>query len=58
MKKCSNCYYFDLCGSGSVCDYYYPIGEDAENEAIDELIEKKRYEFYDEWNEYISDDEF
>lgn len=58
MKKCSNCYYFDSCGCESACEDYYPVEDDAENEAIDELIEKNRYEFHDDWNKYISENEF
>lgn len=54
-KQCNNCYYHDVCDGSELCDDYYPIGEEAEEADIEELIEKRREEFQEEWNEYISE---
>lgn len=44
-----------MCDGSELCDDYYPIGEEAEEADIEELIEKRREEFQEEWNEYISE---
>lgn len=54
-KHCSNCYYYDVCNSSDLCDDYAPLGDAAEDYAIEELIEKCRQEFRTEWEQYISE---
>ncbi len=54
-KQCSNCYYYDVCNSSDLCDDYAPLGDAAEDYAIEELIEKGRQEFRAEWEQYISE---
>lgn len=54
-RRCSNCYYFDKCKGGTLCDDYYPIDEEAEDEMIDELIEDNRRAYRQEWQSYISE---
>lgn len=51
-KTCSNCLYGDQCGSFNICDYFSPM-DDADD--IEAVIENGRQEFLDEWNEYISE---
>jgi hypothetical protein len=38
-----------------LCDDYAPLGDAAEDYAIEELIEKGRQEFRTEWEQYISE---
>ena len=54
-KSCKYCYYNDFCSEDEVCDNYAPIGDDAENASIDELIEQRREEFRRDFFEYIED---
>jgi len=51
-----HCYYKDKCDQNEVCEDYYPIDPQAEDEAIDELIEENRAAFRAEWFEYIDED--
>lgn len=53
-KKCSNCYFGDKCRSLHVCDDYSPINELTDDE-VDEIIEARRHEFLDDWNQYIEE---
>lgn len=55
-KTCLHCYYKDKCDQDEVCEDYYPIDQQAEDEAIDELIEENRVAFRAEWFEYIAED--
>lgn len=50
--KCSNCYFGDKCYCDNVCDDYSPIETTEDTEY---LIECRRFEFLDEWNEYQSE---
>lgn len=52
-KNCRYCYYNDFCSEDEVCDNYAPIGDDAEDTAIYELIEQGREEFRREFFKYI-----
>lgn len=56
-KKCSDCYYGDKCPSSSVCEFYTPVGEEAEDLEVEEFIEQQRKEFQEEWDEYIAENE-
>lgn len=37
------------------CANYTPLDEDSD-EMMDQYIEERRLEFYDEWNSYMSED--
>ena len=54
-KSCKYCYYNDFCQEDEICENYAPIGDDAEDETIDELIERRREEFRKDYFEYIED---
>lgn len=54
-RTCDTCYDKDVCGGCVVCDCYSPLGEEAEDEFLYDLVEKERMSFYDEWREYTSD---
>ena len=53
-KKCSNCYFGDKCRISHACDNYSPINDLTDRE-VDEMIDAKRLEFMDEWNQYIEE---
>lgn len=55
-KSCSYCYFKDKCHQSEVCENYYPIDQQAEDDAIDEMIEKNRIAFRAEWFGYIEED--
>lgn len=52
-KGCEHCYFCNKCSGVEPCSNYFPVDEYAEYVAVDELIETRRTEFYDEWNTYI-----
>lgn len=52
-KKCADCYYSDICPHDNTCEYYTPVGENAIDTYIDEVIERRRMSFRTEWFEYI-----
>lgn len=52
-KQCEKCFYYDKCNANEVCEDYTPLGEYAEDEYIDKLIENRRIEFHKEWFSYI-----
>lgn len=54
-KHCDNCYYNDQCDYGEMCEDYTPIGEQAINEEVDDMIENNHVTFRTEWFEYIED---
>ncbi|MBP5462535.1 MAG: hypothetical protein J6Y20_10450 [Lachnospiraceae bacterium] len=54
-KSCLNCYFGDKCYCEQVCEFYCPIGEEAEDEAVCEFVEQSRAEFYEAWFEYIEE---
>jgi hypothetical protein len=54
VAACDKCLWREQCLSDEVCEHYTPVDED---EYIDEMIEKGRYEFRKEWFAYISQDE-
>lgn len=53
-KQCTNCYYYDVCNDGTICDDHTPIDDASVDSAITELIESGRHEFHSEWAQYIS----
>lgn len=54
VAACDKCLWCEQCLSDEVCEHYAPVDED---EYIDEMIEKGRYEFRKEWFAYINQDE-
>lgn len=53
-KNCENCFYYGKCNADEVCEDYTPLGESAEDEDIDKLIEDRRVEFHKKWFQYIT----
>lgn len=54
VATCDKCLWREQCLSYKPCEYYTAFEEDN---AIDDMIEKNRYEFRKEWFSYISQDE-
>lgn len=54
-RQCNNCYYYQACKGGGLCDDYYPVDEEAEDEMIDEQIESDRILYRQEWQSYMSE---
>ena len=54
-KHCDSCYFGSVCSDDNICKDYTPLGEQSEDEVIYDLIEQRRSEFYNEWNQYISE---
>lgn len=54
-RQCSNCLFSETCGSGSICEHYAPLVDDIYDKELDNIIEKGRSEYYDEWRIYLSD---
>ena len=54
VAACDKCLWCEQCLLDEVCEYYTPVDED---EDIDEVIERGRYSFRDEWFTYISQKE-
>ena len=54
-KSCLNCLFGDKCMCEKVCEFYCPIGEEAESDAENEMIERSRVEFYEAWFEYLEE---
>lgn len=53
---CSTCLFFETCQNRRGCDGYYPLGDAAEDVALDTYIEERRREFHEEWYSYIRED--
>lgn len=54
VAACDKCLWREQCPSNEVCEHFTSVEED---ESIDEMIEKGRYEFRKEWFAYINQDE-
>lgn len=52
-NQCDNCYYFDSCACGALCENYTPLVDDYDN--ISEFIEAGREEYRTAWFDYIKD---
>lgn len=55
-KRCSNCYFGDVCNSRRVCEHYTTISSEVEESELEELAKVNRYPYYEAWLEYISED--
>jgi hypothetical protein len=54
--SCANCIWYDGCrNTEKVCDNYSPIEQTDED--IEIIIEENRKEFYEKWQDYITEDE-
>ena len=53
---CRFCLFYDRCTHSMACDNYTPVGDDAEDAALDTYIEERRIEFRQEWHVYTSED--
>ena len=56
-KECRHCLYYDQCGSYEVCEYYTPLGDEYDENNIEDIIEARRMEFREEWFNYIEENE-
>lgn len=56
-KECRHCLYFDQCGLDEACEYYAPLGDEYDDDNIEDIIETRRIEFREEWFEYIEENE-
>lgn len=56
-KECRHCLYFDQCGSDEACEYYEPLGDEYDDDSIEDIIEARRIEFREEWFQYIEENE-
>lgn len=54
-KSCKNCFYYDKCRSREICEDYTPLEDDMSDAEIEEIIEAKRAEFREEWQQYIEE---
>ena len=48
MSKCEKCLWYGQCHADGDCDDFSPVELDME-----QIIEEKRYEFDQEWLEYL-----
>lgn len=53
-RSCETCFYFDKCASDNPCWAYTPLYEDEEEE-LEEIIEKRRGKFRNEFFAYVSE---
>lgn len=51
INLCSTCYFNGLCYSEDTCDDYTPLVAGD----MDEYVEQRRTEFYDDWYRYLSE---
>lgn len=49
---CSRCIFCDMCEEVEYCEHFSPIEDD---QYIDELIEERRVEFNEYWDEYVQE---
>ena len=54
MPKCPRCLFFDICPGRIPCEDYAPTDEEEE---IEKYIEELRESFYEDWLEYLGEDE-
>lgn len=53
--RCNNCLWSDDCENKRPCIHYYPIGTDAEDEYIEEMLIEEREVYGKDWDEYIKE---
>lgn len=51
-KYCDECIWYDQCGDGFACQDFVPVAD-----TTDEFIEDERQKFFEEWYEYIEQDD-
>lgn len=54
-NKCFNCYFGDKCKDKNLCDGYSSLIDEFTDSEILDIIESGRIEFFDEWQEYITE---
>lgn len=52
-KYCCDCLYGYECGRAEVCEQYTPVGKEASDAEVNDMIEDNRVAFRAEWFEYI-----
>jgi len=54
-SRCSNCYFGDKCCHPGYCDDYAPLdSDDPTDKYMDELIEREKQRFVNEWRVYVN----
>ena len=53
-RRCKNCIHYEVCNERKVCEDYYPLYEEMNDDQIDNVVESRRQEFRLAWHEYIS----
>jgi len=54
-KKCSLCLWNDQCYiTSSICAHFTPINDEPIESDLEDLIERERFRFYEDWFEYIA----
>jgi hypothetical protein len=56
-KSCLHCYFCNQCQQDKICENYYSIVQQDEDDLIEEMIRDNYIEFYEAWLEYIDDDD-
>lgn len=56
MRKCSKCYYFDLCSLKKVsqCDCYTPINDEMTDREVRRMVDEGRSEYYEAYIGYLN----
>lgn len=55
QSKCGSCYWNHQCRTNGECDNFTPLVSDIDNEEyVAECEERRREEFYEDWNEYAN----
>lgn len=52
MASCKKCLWYGRCYTAGECDDFTPVEIDVES-----LIEDERFSFYEEWKQYIKENE-
>lgn len=52
---CKDCVFGGKCRRYEPCSEFYPVGEDAEDQYIQDEIERSRLAYMEELEEYVSD---
>lgn len=55
-KRCSNCYFGNICNSRRLCEHYTTISYEVEELELEDLVKESQYQYYEAWLEYIGED--
>lgn len=54
-RQCENCVFGELCYEPIECENYFPVGDEAEDEFINYIIDEEMIEYREAWFDYISE---